>query len=156
MSIADLSALEINCHINQVDVARLQVGQEFAFTVDSLGDTRMGGRISSIAPVATITNGVKGFRVELKIENPDPRLRPGMTADVTIPTGNATAVLTVPVSAVFAGKGSGKVAYVKTTAGSSEERAVKVGLSNIDVAEILSGLEENETVLLTRPAGSGN
>jgi RND family efflux transporter MFP subunit len=154
MSIADLTALKIQCHINQVDVAKLHPGMPFHFTVDSLGDTQMNGVVATIAPTATIVNGIKGFSVALEITDPDPRLRPGMTADARIPTGTASQVLAVPVSAVFSGADTGKVVFVRDALGKPQERPVEVGVSNLDRVEIKSGLAENEVVFLTRPPQS--
>lgn len=152
MTIADLASLELDCHVNQVDVSKLKPGAPFTFTVDSLGDTEMRGEIATIAPMATVSNGVKGFGVKLAIIESDPRLRPGMTADAVIPTGTASDVLTAPVSAVFAAQGGkGRVVFVQRTGQAAEERPVQVGLSNLDRVEILSGVTEGETLLLVRP-----
>lgn len=155
MSVADLSKLLIECHINQVDVAKLKVGMPFKFKVDALDQLLMKGVIQSIAPMATIVNNIKGYTVELKIEQPDPRLRPGMTAQVTIPISKMEGVLAVPISAVFDGAGDQRVAYVALQGRKPEERKIDVGISNTEFAEIRSGLRLGEIVALTRPVSPG-
>lgn len=156
MSVADLSKLLIECHVNQVDVARLEVGMPFEFKVDSLGELLMRGTIQSVAPMATVVNNIKGYTVDLKIDKPDPRLRPGMTAQVTIPVSESVGVLAVPVSAVFDGKADQHVAYVTRPGAKAEERKIVVGVSNTEFAEIRSGLEIGEIVSLTRPESPGS
>jgi RND family efflux transporter MFP subunit len=155
MTLANLSRLIIATHINQIDVARLKEGMPVEFTVDSLGEDVMKGQIATIAPIATVKNNIKGFAVTVLIANPDARLRPGMTADLTIPVEKAENVLAVPLSAVFSQPDGGKVVYVSgaTPETPPETRKVEAGLSNINYVEIKSGLREDETVLLTKPAG---
>jgi len=156
LSLADLSQLIIAVHINQVDVARLKPGMPVEFSVDSIPDVVMKGKIDTIAPTATIIKNIKGFAVTISIARPDPRLKPGMTADVTIPIEKAEKVLSVPLAAVFAGVRDRKIVYVQPPGehASPEKREVEVGLSNLDYVEIKSGVTENETVLLTRPAAT--
>jgi len=155
MNLADLKRLLISTHVNQVDVARLKPGMPIRFTVDSLPGKEMEGKIDNIAPTATIVKNIKGFTVEMLIENPDPALRPGMTADLVIPIEKAENVLAVPLAAVFSEPDGSKVCFVEKTGpdGSklAEKRPVTIGLSDMDHVEILKGLQENESILLVRP-----
>jgi len=152
MTIADLSKMIITTHINQVDIMLLKNDMPVAFTLDSLPDRTFTGTIYSLAPDATVKNNVKGFEVKIRIINPDPLLRPGMTANVVIPVEKVTNVLTVPLSAVFVDPDGKTTAYVKSPGNAPPvKRDIEVGLSNLELAEIKSGLKEHETVLLTRP-----
>lgn len=154
MTLADLTKLLIVTHVNQVDIARIEPDMEMRFRVDSLGEKWMKGKVYQIYPIATVKNNVKGFKTEMYIEELDPRLRPGMTANVEVPTGKVENVLAVPLSAVFREGKDKKVAFVESGAGDDktvETRELEIGVSNIDFVEIKSGLNENETVLLMRP-----
>ena len=155
MTLADLKRLLISTHVNQVDVARLKPGMPMLFTVDSLPGKKMTGRIDNIAPTATIVKNIKGFTVEMLIENPDPALRPGMTADLIVPVTRAENVLSVPLSAVFSEPDGSKVCFVQKTdkdgVKTSEKRTVEIGLSDTDHVEIVSGVQENESIMLVRP-----
>jgi multidrug efflux pump subunit AcrA (membrane-fusion protein) len=113
----------------------------------------MEGKIDRIAPTAVVKNNIKGFQVEIRIEKPDERLRPGMTADVVVPINKAENVLAVPLTAVFAEPDDSKVVFVaaKDPKAAPEKRPVEVGVSNIQYVEIKTGLDEGETVLLSRP-----
>jgi multidrug efflux pump subunit AcrA (membrane-fusion protein) len=119
------------------------------FTVDSIPGAVMAGKVFRIAPTATIKNNIKGFQVEIRIAEPDPRLRPGMTADVVIPIAKVEGVLAVPLAAVFNEPGDRKVVFLQGP--DPQPRPVEVGISNIHFVEIKSGLNENDVVLLARP-----
>jgi RND family efflux transporter MFP subunit len=151
MSVADLTRLVIKCHVNQVDVAKLKPSMPFTFRVDSLGRNRMNGRVRTIAPISTVKNTIEGYEVEMEIIEPDARLRVGMTADVEVPAARVENALTVPVAAVFIEEDK-RFAYVQTKAApDGERRDIEIGLTNIDFAEILSGLAEGEIVALIKP-----
>jgi HlyD family secretion protein len=151
MTLADLSKLIVVTHINQVDVANLKVADTAVFYSTAIPDLRTESRISFIAPVASIKNNVKGFEVQAVIENPDPRLRPGMTVTMRIPVASAHNALSVPLAAVFEDEKKNKVVYVRQ-AGTTRQQPVKIGVTNLFHAEILSGLEPGDEVLLTKPA----
>ncbi len=150
MTIANLNRLLVETHINQVDVARITKDQTVKLRADSLRDAEMEAKISFIAPGATAKNSVKGFQVQALIEKPDPRLRPGMTVNVIIPIASASDALSVPISAVFRGEGKTKVVYVRRGTG-SEKREVKIGVTNTDFAQVISGIDEGDEILLIEP-----
>lgn len=150
MTLADLGKLLVVCHINQVDVVRLLPNQNVKLRAESLKDLEMDAKISFIAPVATAKNNVKGFQVEATIEKPSPRLRPGMTVNMLVPIASANDAVSVPISAVFRGEGRKKVVYVRRGSG-TEKREVQIGVTNTDFAQILSGVEEGEEILLVEP-----
>ncbi len=152
MSVANLGNLIITSHVNQVDVAKLTVGLPFEFRVDSLGPITMTGKVLTIAPMATIVNNIKGYGVNFKIENPNLRLRPGMTAQVTIPTNKAEQVAALPIGAIFENRSGEKVVYLSKGRDEPVEKPVEVGLTNNAFAQIISGVEAGAKVLLTKPA----
>ncbi|MGF1679277.1 MAG: efflux RND transporter periplasmic adaptor subunit [Candidatus Methylacidiphilales bacterium] len=153
MRLADLSRLVIKTHINQIDVAKISSSMPLNFFVDPLPGELFKGKIHSIAPTATVKQNVKGFEVDMVITDPDPRLRPGMTANVVIPIEKREQVLVVPLAAVFSEPDRSKVVFLPGAESTvaPEKRAVQIGAANMDVVEILSGLKEGEKVLLSRP-----
>jgi RND family efflux transporter MFP subunit len=150
MTIANLSTLLVETHVNQVDVERIREGQDVTLVAESIRDSEMLGKISFIAPVATVKNSVKGFTVQAIIEKPSPRLRPGMSVQMTVPVAHVEDVVTVPVRAVFRGENNSRVVYVFSK-GKTERRVVKVGVSNVDFAQIVQGLSKGEEILLAEP-----
>ncbi|MEM9399804.1 MAG: efflux RND transporter periplasmic adaptor subunit [Verrucomicrobiota bacterium] len=154
MEIAQLHKMLIMAHVGQVDVARLGKGMDANFTVDSLPEDIMKARVTEISPIATVKRNIKGFTIELTIDEPDPRIRPGMTAMVSIPVDSVEDALSVPLSAVFLDRSTRKkIAYIQKDEKGEfiEKREIEIGLSNIDYVEIKSGLAENDRVLLIRP-----
>ena len=150
MTIANLSTLLVQTHINQVDVARLELSQPVKLRAESLKDLEMEATISFIAPIATVLNNVKGFDVQALIDKPNPRLRPGMTVNMTVPIARVDDALSVPISAVFKGEGNKKIVYVRRGE-VTEKREVKIGVTNIEHAQILQGVTEGEQILLVEP-----
>ena len=156
MTIADLSKLLVDTNVNQVDVTKLQLNQKVRLRTDAIKDMTVEAIINFIAPVASTKNNVKGFEIKALIEHPDPRLRPGMTVNISVPTASAPEVVAVPISAVFKGDGANsRVVYVRR-GDSTDKREVTVGVSNLDYAEIKSGVQPGEEVLLVEPRTLGN
>ena len=154
MTIADLSRLLINAHVNQLDAGKLSTGQRMTVSPPDGGskqDNAVGTEavVSFIAPLATVKNNIKGFEVTGTLEGAQHGLKPGVSVSMSIPLGTAENVLAVPITAVFEEKGT-KVVYVPKEAG-PERREVAIGLSDLSLVEIQSGLTEGEEVLLAKP-----
>lgn len=155
LTIADLSEMIINAHINQADVTRLNVGEEVEVIVEAVAGLKVMGRVERIAPQATIKNNIKGFAVRILLKNVDERVRPGMTANIKIPVAMADNVLAVPLAAVFTEKNPDtgdpeRFAYV-SKGDSYERRPIQVGVSDFFFAEVQKGLQSGELVLLEQP-----
>ncbi len=149
MLFADLSRLLINAHVNQMDAGRLSVGQEMTIRFSDDESDKIKAGIEFIAPIATVKNNIKGFEVQAVIQENKGRLKPGMSVSMDVPTGHADQVVTVPVAAVFKEKDQ-KVVYVRKGE-AVQRRVVAVGLTDMSRAEIKSGLEEGEEILLVDP-----
>lgn len=147
---ADLTRLLIYAHVNQLDAGRLTVGQAMSIRFGDDGAADATARIEFIAPVATVKNNIKGFEIQALIEKNERALKPGMSVSMDVPIGHAEQVVTVPVSAVFKEKDD-QVVYVRK-GGEIQRRKVAVGLTDLSRAEIKSGLEEGEEILLVEPA----
>jgi len=155
LSIADLNSMIINAQVNQADVPRLKAGQPVEVTVEAVAGLKVVGVVERIAPQATIRNNIKGYAARIVLHNVDPRVRPGMTANVKIPVASADSVTAVPLSAVFTEKVPDtlqveRFVYV-INGGAFEKRNVKVGISDFFFAEIQEGLSPGEVVTLELP-----
>lgn len=150
MTVANLSRLLVETHVNQVDVAKLKLNQTVHLRAESLKDLETDALLSFIAPVATVKNNVKGFQVQALIEKPNPALRPGMTVNMTVPIDRAADALSVPIAAVFKGEGNKKIVYVRNGS-TTQKRVVQIGVTNIEFAQIVHGLDEGEEILLVEP-----
>ncbi len=151
LTIADLSELIINAHINQADVTRMSVNQKVQIEVEAVPGLKLFGRLDRIAPQATIKNGIKGFATRIIVKNDETTgIRPGMTANLTIPLQSADNVIAIPLAAVFTDQGS-RFAYVRE-GGKFARVPIQIGVSDYDFAEVTKGLAGGETVSLVTPA----
>jgi HlyD family secretion protein len=155
LTIADLTAMIINAQVNQADVPRLKSGATVEVTVEAVPGLRVNGIVERISPQATIKNNIKGYPARILLKNVDPRVRPGMTANVKIPVASAANVTAVPLAAVFTERNADtgdmeRFVYVQQ-ADTFEKRNVKVGVSDFACAEIQEGLKEGEIVALELP-----
>jgi HlyD family secretion protein len=151
LTVADLSELIINAHINQADVTRLAVNQKVQIGVEAVPGLKLFGRLDRIAPQATIKNGIKGFSTRIIVKNDETTgVRPGMTANLTIPLQSADNVIAIPLAAVFTDKGE-RFAYVRAGGGFARV-PIQIGVSDYDFAEVIKGLVGGETVSLVTPA----
>lgn len=151
LTIADLSAMVISAHVNQADVTRLKSGMQVDVEVDAVPGLKIQGEVERIAPQATLRNNIKGYGTRIILKELDPRVQPGMTANISIPVSAASNVLTVPLTAVFSEQGE-RYVFVKNGE-SFERRPVVVGVSDLFKAEIQSGVSEGEVVALELPPG---
>lgn len=155
LTIANLSSMIINAQVNQADVPRLKANQTVEVTVEAVAGLHINGVVERIAPQATIKNNLKGFAARIVLRNVDPRVRPGMTANVKIPVASAENVTAVPLAAVFTEKNpdtSIMERFVFVQQGENfEKRNVKVGVSDFFYAEIQEGLAEGDVVALELP-----
>ena len=150
--------MQVRVNINEVDVARVKVGQPAEIKVDSVPGRVFHGRVAAISSAAigkslkrdataasSGSAGVVRFEVKVAVANPDKRLRPGMTAVVDIIRDRREKVLTLPAEAIKPGN---KVALV-TGVGEAKKvvnTPVKIGLKNDAEVEILGGVSEGDTV----------
>lgn len=154
-TIANLTDMIITAHLNQSDVTRLKVGQSVTVEVEAVPGLKIIGRVDRIAPQATFKNGVKGFATRILLNNAEGAVRPGMTANLSIPLISVGNVLAIPLGAVFSDQGESFV-YVKKSEGEFERRPVQVGVADYDFIEITKGLQAGEVVSLVMPAGTGS
>jgi HlyD family secretion protein len=155
LTIANLSEMVINAHINQADVARLQADQLVRALVEAVPGLTVTGKVERIAPQATIRNNIKGFAMRILLQDVDKRIRPGMTANIEIPVASAENVLTVPLAAVFTEQNAEtlqmeRFVYVRN-GGALERRPVRIGISDFFFAEVQQGLSPGDVVMLELP-----
>lgn len=150
-TIANLADMIITAHINQADVTRLKVGQAVTLRVEAIPDLSLVGLVDRIAPQATFRNGVKGFSTRIILKNAEDKVRPGMTANLSIPLISAGNVLAIPLGAVFADQDD-RYVYVKKDDGHFERRPIQLGVSDFEYAEVTKGLNGGEVVSLVTPS----
>jgi HlyD family secretion protein len=96
----DLTKMQILANVDQADVGKVHDGEDAKFTVDAYPGEVFRGRISQVRQAATTTNNVVTYAAVIQADNPDRKLRQGMTAAVTIVAANHDNVLRVPNAAL--------------------------------------------------------
>lgn len=96
----DLSKMQVECSVDEADIGRVKEGQKVRFTVDAFPDETFSGSVKQVRFSAVVTSNVVTYMTIAEVENPLMKLRPGMTATVSIITGEAKNVLRVPNSAL--------------------------------------------------------
>ncbi|MEZ6141541.1 MAG: hypothetical protein R3B84_13290 [Zavarzinella sp.] len=137
-------------------------GQAAKIRIDAFPNKVFNGHVKSVASVASaadyFSSDVKVYNAVIAIDDEVAGLRPGMSAEVTIEIANTVEnVVSVPVQAVVGGAGKGKTrkVYVMTPTGAME-REVVLGVSNERYAEVKSGLDEGEQVVINPKAIVGD
>ncbi len=148
--------------LNEVDVAKVKIGQKATLTFDALPDITVAGEVSQIDTIGTVTQGVVNYTVQINFLSDAPDVKSGMSVSAGIITDMANDVLVVPVSAV---KNSGNQSYVEivspadltvstdnknqfTSKNTPRKQTVETGLANDTTIEITSGLNEGDTVVV--------
>ncbi len=149
----DISTMIVKTDIREVDLHKISLDQTAQVQVDAYPDARLQGKVGFIGALAAEVRGGgtggKFFQCMVNILTRDLRLRPGMTSRVTILSGQVKDALCVPVSALFIEDG-GCFCY-RAERGGFERITVKTGRQNLDYVEIVSGLDPDDRVALTRP-----
>jgi membrane fusion protein, macrolide-specific efflux system len=164
MVVADLSALIAKTNLNQIDIAKITLGQSVTLTLDALPGKIFKARVTKIAPASILPKGkdVEVFPGEAPLEPEGTEvIKPGMTADVRIHVETKKNVLRLPIEAVLKEKGDHYVSRVlgdpKNGGRVRVERiAVKVGARNDRDQELLSGIAPGERVLIKPPSAEAN
>jgi RND family efflux transporter MFP subunit len=150
--VADLSVLMVRTNINEIDVARLKVGDEARVRVDSIRSMIVHGTIKRISTSASesAVDRTRFFPVDVVLDDTDERIRPGMSATVFVTLARTENVLALPVSGVFSTADA--VRYVFMTKGERYEvREIEAGIADNRRVQILSGLKDGDEVALSRP-----
>ena len=131
MQIADLSKMKVTVQVGEKDIAKIAVGQSANVTYPAFPDIVSQGTVTAIASVANsdTANGGGGsatFNVDILIEAPDSRLKPGMTAEVSVVTEKLDDVVMVPTMALMTEDGEHYYVNVATDDEGKQTRRVKV------------------------------
>jgi HlyD family secretion protein len=96
----DLSKMEVQASIDEADIGQVKEGQEVTFSVDAYPDDQFSGSVKQIRIQPVISSNVVSYVVIIDVPNPELKLMPGMTANITVKVNEANDVLKVPVKAL--------------------------------------------------------
>ena len=164
----DLTDMRVIADIDEADIGGVQEGQRVSFTVDAFPEDSFEGRVTQVRQQAATSSNVVTYEVVISAPNADLKLKPGLTANVTIYTLELNNVLAVPSKALrftpnemLLGKGQ----TIEDTEGEHKvwtregdvfkAHKVEIGTSNGMLTEILSGVSAGTEVLTDFSIGGG-
>ena len=96
----DLAEMQVSASIDESDIGRIENGQPVSFTVDAYPRERFRGTVSQVRLEPTVAQNVVSYVTIIDVPNPELKLKPGMTANVTVEVARADGVLRVPSAAL--------------------------------------------------------
>jgi len=158
--IGTTSGHAIQTTVSEVDVNKIALGDNVAIVFSAIPNKTYDGKIIQSDTFGTATQGVITYNVFISITNPDNRIRPNMTANLTIHTAEARNTLTVANAAIVPYQ-NGQAVQVLGKNNKVKFIPVKIGLRGFTRSQVLSGVKEGTKVILgntqisTSPGGSG-
>jgi len=165
----DLTEMQVDTSVDEADIGMTRVGQEAEFTVDAYPDSPFHGTVHDIYNQPIVVQNVVTYDAIIRVKNPDFRLKPGMTANVTIRIGRSENAIRIPNAALRyspeppAGAAaqakpvrSGTVDIWVLKKGEPVRVPVTLGLSDGSFSEVTSGeLREGDEVILEAYTDAG-
>jgi HlyD family secretion protein len=149
----DISQMLVKTRVREINLHKIALDQTAIISVEAYPKTKYTGHVNFIGALATnlpeYKAGEKYFGVTVRLSNGDMRLRPGMTARVSIQADHVADALTLPVQAVFTAPDHTYCYLYK--GGWFKKTAIQTGRHNADYIEVVSGLDENDAVSLVKP-----
>ncbi len=176
-TVADLKSLIVRVNLNEVDIAKVSVGQPVRITLDAYPQRVFAGKVRFVAPAAKALDKIKVFQVEVALDDLDHAFRTGMSTNVEILGEKREKAVSIPLEALQKREGS-TVAYVlkanlpeKEIAKAKEGLSgrgkfiwlsehwkdyfqvvpVKAGIATLERIEVLEGLKPDQQVCLEDP-----
>jgi len=176
-TVADLKSLIIKVNVNEVDVAKVQVGQPVRITLDAFPQKAFTGKVRFVSPAAELVDKIKVFKVEVKLDELNEAYRTGMSANVEILGDKREKAISVPLEALQRRDGQAVVYRLKKDLSPEKVAAareglggrskfvwlsdhwkdyfdvvpVKAGIATLERVEILAGLAKDDQVSLEDP-----
>jgi HlyD family secretion protein len=158
--IDDISRLQIDVEVSEVDINHVAVGQGVTVNFDAVQGVDYHGEVVSVAGAGASSEGSVNFKVTVELSDADALVRPGMTAAVLIQVRNVEDALLVPNRAVRVVDAK-RVVYVLGEDGTLTPVEVRLGATSDTYSEVVGGdLQEGDKVVLNPPTttnfGPGN
>lgn len=150
----DLTKMQIETSVSEADIGRIKVGQNAEYTLDGYQDKKFEGTVTQVRLASTTTNNVVTYTVIVSVDNSDGFAIPGMSANVSIITGEAKDVLCVDNKALKFSPADNTQKYEKQgvwvmTKSGPKRYDVELGLSDDNKTQIISNeIKEKDKVIV--------
>ncbi|GAA5085584.1 efflux RND transporter periplasmic adaptor subunit [Chryseobacterium ginsengisoli] len=168
----DITKMQVQANVDEADIGNVQVGQRVTFTVDAFSDTEFNGTVREMRLSPKTSSNVVTYTVLIDADNSEQKLKPGLTATITIFTKELKGTNTIPAAAISfspdsetlkkyyqknkinanipetkTGKGKEKYVWIKNNDGSLSQKKITIGINDGINVEVKSGLTENEQIV---------
>jgi HlyD family secretion protein len=168
----DITKMQVEADVDEADIGGVEVGQRVSFTVDAYPQEEFSGRVRQVRLSATTTSNVVTYTVIIDADNSEQKLKPGLTATITIYTQELKGINTVPASAIAfspdkealqkyyqqnqittkipeikKGKKKEKYIWIKNNDGSLSQKLITIGVSDGINIQVINGLAGNEQIV---------
>ncbi len=152
IKLPDTTTMVVKVRIHEAKTDKIKVGQPARVTVEGLPGRQYTGKITKIAVLADSSNqwlnpDLKEYETEITLDQSDPDLKPGVTAQAEIIADEVVNSLAIPTQSVFM-KGGHAYVFRGTSEANAEPVEVKLGLSSTEFVTVQSGLDEDDRILL--------
>jgi HlyD family secretion protein len=168
----DITKMQVQANVDEADIGNVQVGQRVTFTVDAFPDTEFNGTVREMRLSPKTSSNVVTYTVLIDADNSEEKLKPGLTATITIYTQELKGANTIPASAISfspetemiqkyyqknnikakipeikTGKGKEKYVWIKNNDGSLSQKQIMIGINDGINVQVKSGLTGNEQIV---------
>ncbi len=168
----DITKMQVEADVDEADIGGVEVGQRVSFTVDAYPQEEFSGKVRQVRLSATTTSNVVTYTVIIDADNPEQKLKPGLTATITIYTQELKDIETVPAAAIAfspdtdvlkkyyeqnaitakipetkTGKNKEKNIWIKDNNGSLSQKQITVGINDGINVQVVSGLTGSEQIV---------
>lgn len=153
--VANLDVMTAQAQVAEADIPKLKTGMNVYFTTLGSDGRRWTGTVRQVLPTPETVNDVVLYNILVDIENTDRALMTGMTTQMFFEKGSVKDVVTIPANALLrrdvtadTDKGTAYIVKVPNANGAPTDKTVIVGLSDRSTAEIISGLNDGDKVII--------
>jgi HlyD family secretion protein len=144
--ITDFNSLKVYTDVDEIDIAKIRIGQEAIITADAYPERKLQGKVEEIALVPSKKKEVgTNYRVKVKIKNPAKFLRLGMTTNVDFILSSKKNVLSISRNSVLKDGKSSYVLIIKN--GRVYKKSIDIGIEGENYVEVTQGLKPNQMVI---------
>ena len=168
----DITKMKVEANVDEADIGGVEVSQRVSFTVDAYPQEEFSGRVRQVRLSATTESNVVTYTVIIDADNPEQKLKPGLTATITIFTQELKGTNTVPASAIAfspdtetlqkyyqqnqikakipeikTGKNKEKYIWIKNNDGSLSQKQITIGINDGITVQVVSGLTGSEQIV---------
>ncbi|MFE2727806.1 efflux RND transporter periplasmic adaptor subunit [Kitasatospora sp. NPDC059327] len=152
------TGMQVTANFSELDSLKLKKGESATVALNAQSDTKLNATVLSVSSLPVSSGGTGGaaavqYAATLQITGDTSKLRTGLSATVSVVTGEADNALSLPTAAL-AGTGASRTATLVQPDGSSERVTVEVGVEGDTTVQVVSGLKEGDKVELATTSGT--